>query len=316
LTRRFRQSGQTIVFVSHRLDEVFALADDVSVLRDGHHVGTVETASVTHDGLIEMIVGRSLTEVYPQGATSEVREPRVVVTGLSGGPVVDASFEVREGEVLGIAGLLGSGRSELLQMLFGAYPRSAGTILLDGKNIAPTTPTEGIAAGVGFVPEDRLGEAIFADMTVRENMSAGNVGQYFKGMRLRHGEEAGTVRHFIEVFGVRPSTDVVPIVSLSGGNQQKVVLARWLLRRPALLLLEPTQGVDIGARSEIYRLVRQATVDGTAVVVVSSDFEELAQVCDRVIVLADGRLTREVKGEELTVDRLTELVLSKRVNAA
>ncbi|HZQ88068.1 MAG TPA: sugar ABC transporter ATP-binding protein [Acidimicrobiales bacterium] len=310
---RYARDGQTILFVSHRLDEVVDTADRATVLRDGRVAGTVEGDEITEDRLIELIAGRPLEHVYPE--MPEVADAEVVldVRHLAGGPLVDVSFQVRRGDVLGVAGLLGSGRSELLKMLFGAYRVRSGEIVLDGRPVRFRHIGDAMRAGIAYVPEDRGGEAAFPNMTVTENMTAALVDRYWRGALLRHRAEDADTRAGMLEFGVRAASEHQELALLSGGNQQKVILARWLLRRPRLLLLdEPTQGVDVNARAEIYHLVRQAVADGCAVIVVTSDFEELAHVSDRVVVLNQGRVTAELRAPDISATRLTELAYTMR----
>ncbi|HMA47973.1 MAG TPA: sugar ABC transporter ATP-binding protein [Frankiaceae bacterium] len=309
--RRYADAGQAILLVSHRLDEVIRAADRATVLRDGAVAGTLEAAALSEDRLIELIVGRALERVFPEMPPVRGDEVALAVRGLAGGPLRDVSFALRRGEVLGVAGLLGSGRTELLKMIFGAYPVRAGEIRLDGEPVHFDGVGAAMRAGVAYVPEDRGGEAAFLPMSVRENVSAAQVGAYWRRARLRHRQEAADARRCIEDFLVRASSDRAPMSTLSGGNQQKVVLARWLRRRPRVLLLdEPTQGVDVAARAEIYALVRAAVAAGTSVLLVTDDFEELSRVSDRVVVLAWGRVVAEVRPPHLGAARLTELAFA------
>jgi ribose transport system ATP-binding protein len=233
---------------------------------------------------------------------------------VGGGPgrsvraVDGVSFELRRGEVLGLAGLLGSGASGVLRLLFGADARSGGTIELDGKPYAPRRPEDAIAQGVAYVPPDRAVESSFAGMSVRANLSAVNVGRYFAGLRLRHDREHDDAQAAIGRFMIRTASDTHALSTLSGGNQQKVIVARWLRDEPTLLLLdEPTQGVAAHARAEIHEFLRAAAIRGMALVVVSSDFAELCQLCDRVLVIAQGRSVAEASAGSLDTHRLTEL---------
>jgi len=306
--RRYAAAGQTILYVSHRLDEVLSVADRVTVLRDGRKVATVDAAGLTEADLIELIVGRPLDRLFPDAIASPDRDVVLSARHLRGGPLRDVTFDLHRGEVLGVAGLLGSGRSELLRMIFGAYPIAGGTVSLGGGDLAATTPSEAMAAGIAYVPEERYADALFAGESVRHNITAGSAGSYFSGLVFRHGQERADSADSIRRFLIRVGSDRQPIETLSGGNAQKVVLARWLSRQPKVLLLdEPTQGVDIGARSEIYALVRAATRAGTSVLLVASDMEEMAHACDRVVVLRDGRIAAEVRAP-LEAHRLTELV--------
>ncbi|WP_214404293.1 sugar ABC transporter ATP-binding protein [Pseudonocardia lacus] len=309
--RRYAVAGQTIVFVTHRLDEVIAIADRVSVLRDGRHVGTVDVAGRTESDLVEMIFGRPLDEVLPETEPAGARERALEVRGLVAGPLRGVDLVLGRGEVLGVAGLLGSGRTELLTAIFGAMPIAAGEVLLDGRPVRFASVDQAMDAGLGYIPEDRAAEAAFPEMSLRENLSAGQVRRYWRGLRHRHGAEAADARGSIAEYGIRASGDQQPFSTLSGGNQQKAVLARWLRRTPRVLLLdEPTQGVDVSARAEIYAVVRAAVERGTSVIVVTSDFEELARVCDRVVVLAGGRIVAELSGTEMAPHRMTDLAFA------
>jgi ribose transport system ATP-binding protein len=308
--RRYARAGQTILFVTHRLDEVLKIADRVSVLRDGRLVATLDRDQLTEDRLVELIVGRALDRAMAEVGEVSADNPVLEVEELSGGPLRGVNLTLRRGEILGIAGLLGSGRSELLKMLFGAYPIAFGTIKVDGHEVRFKDVDEAMVAGLAFVPEDRW-ESAFGDLNVRENLSAADIGQYWKLLRFHHRAEARDARRSIGEFSIKASNDSQSFATLSGGNQQKVILARWLRRRPKLLLLdEPTQGVDINARSEIYGMIRKAVGRGTSVIVVTSDLEELARVVDRAVVLRDGHIVAEVRPPELSPARLTELVLS------
>ena len=306
--RRYAASGQTILYISHRLDEVLSVADRVTVLRDGKKVATVEAEGLTEGDLVELIVGRPLDRMFPEPTDAPDNDVVLSVRNLAGGPLRDVSFDLHRGEVLGIAGLLGSGRSELLRMLFGAYPVTAGTITLDGRQVAFATPSDAMDARMAYVPEERQADALFQGQSVRHNMTAGDAGSYFSKLLFRHDDEKRDTAQAISRFLIRVAQDTQPVETLSGGNAQKVVLARWLRRKPAVLLLdEPTQGVDIGARAEIYALVREATRNGTSVLLVASDPEEMAHACDRVVVLRNGRIAADVR-PPLEAHRLTELV--------
>jgi len=306
--RRYAAAGQTILYVSHRLDEALSVADRVTVLRDGRKVATVDTAGLSEGQLIELIVGRPIDRLFPAVAQDAHDEAVLTVRGAVGGPLLGASLSARKGEVLGIAGLLGSGRSELLRMIFGAYPMMAGRLTLGGQPYQPASPSAAMAAGVAYVPEERHADALLHGESVRHNLSAGQAGRYFRRLLFRHGQERRDASRSIGEFLVRATSDRQPVQNLSGGNQQKVVLARWLRQRPRLLLLdEPTQGVDVAARSEIYQLIRRATAAGTCVILVASDLEELAHACDRVAVLKGGRITAVVE-QPLDAHQLTELV--------
>jgi ribose transport system ATP-binding protein len=315
--RKYAAAGQTIVYVSHRLSEVLELADRVTVLRDGAQVATRETRDLSEEQLVELIVGRGLDRVFPERHRSARQDIVLSVRELVAGPLRGVDLDLHRGEILGVAGLLGSGRSALLRALFGDLPVTAGDIRLGGEPYRPSRPAAAMKAGIAMVPEDRGTEALFASLSVRENLSASVVSRYWSGARLQHRREHTEARRLVDAYGVRPASDRPIAGTLSGGNQQKVVMARWLRRDPLVLLLdEPTQGVDVAARADIYEHVRRAVATGTAVLLVTSDFEELAHVADRAVVLREGRVAAEVRGADLEPHRLTELsYLFKETNA-
>jgi ribose transport system ATP-binding protein len=307
--RRYAAAGQTILLVTHRLEEVVRIADRVTVLRDGRLAATLE-APVTEERLVELIVGRALDRDTTVRDTADEEDVVLSVKDLTGGPLHGVTFGLRRGEVLGVAGLLGSGRTKLLSALFGAYPIDHGTITLDGTEVRFATVDDAMDKGLAFVPEDRS-ESAFVGMSLRENLSAADVSKYWKGFRLRSGMEADDARASISQFSIKANSERQPFSTLSGGNQQKAIVARWLRRKPKVLLLdEPTQGVDIAARGEIYRLVRAAVAGGSSVIVVTSDFEELARVSDRVLILTHGRVSAVLRPPDVEVSRITQLVLT------
>lgn len=298
--RGYRRRGHTVVLVSHRLDEVLNICTDATFLTDGRHMKTQSLAGVTKADLVRGIT-RSDMAVVGRSQLGLAGPVRLSMDKISSGRLNDISLAVRGGEVLGISGLLGSGRSTLLQTVFGARRPTSGRMEIDGKAFAPRNPAAAMRCAVSYVPEDRSRDAVFADRAVRENVSLPQIGRFWRGGRLRRAAERKSARAASTNCGVRLSSIEAPISTLSGGNQQKVVLARWLGLDPAVLLLdEPTQGVDVGARNAIHGLVRQAASSGCAVVVVSSDATELADLCDRVVGLVDGHTSGELKGDEVT----------------
>jgi ribose transport system ATP-binding protein len=303
--RRLAAAGEAIVYVSHRLDEVLSVSDRVTVLRDGRRVAERPIGGLDEPTLVGDIVGASLDRVYPAMPPPRDGEPVLRVRGLRGGPVRDVSFELAPGEVLGIGGLVGSGRTTLLELLFGARPAEGGAIEVGGQPVRLRSPRDGMRAGLAYVPEDRARDSAFMDLGIPENMSAADPARYWRGGRFRHRRERDDARTDIAAMKIRAPATTASLLQLSGGNQQKVVLDRWLRRRTQVLLLdEPTQGVDIASRAEIYQLVRRAVADGAAAILVSSDFEELAHVSDRVLVLAGGRVVAQREG--VTRDWVTQ----------
>jgi ribose transport system ATP-binding protein len=306
--KRYASEGQSIMYVSHRLDEILTLTDRVTILRDGVKTGTWTTRDLNEDMLIEMIVGRQIQRVFPSMPAVPNETGALEVKDLWAGPLRGVNLSVTQGEVIGIAGLLGSGRSELLRSIFGDLPVQRGTIRLGSQTVSFKHPDEAMNAGIAFVPENRAADAAFLDQSVYTNLSVSVIGSYWRGMRMREGRMRRDGNSLVHDFGVKTASVSVPLNTLSGGNQQKVIMARWMRRNPRLLLLdEPTQGVDVGARADIYRIIRDSVSEGASALIVASDFEELAHVVDRAIVLRRGRVVAEVPQSELTPHRLTEL---------
>jgi ribose transport system ATP-binding protein len=292
--RRLADQGHTILLVTHRLDEVKRAADRVTGIRDGVRAGTLDTSEMTESDAVKLILGRHLENSWLPRDLIHEEQPLLSVRELRGGPIARLSLDVRPGEVVGVAGLLGSGRTELLEMIFGARSPESGSVLLDGAPVDPT-PRRMRDLGVAFVPEDRKVAALFPDSSIAENITAGRMRRYFSGGLIRNRKVIRAVNGDIDRFHVKTASATAKIETLSGGNQQKVVLARWLRDSPRLILLdEPTQGIDVGAREEIFGLIGAATEAGAAVVLVSSEFEELCRLSHRIIVLSGGEVTAEL----------------------
>jgi ribose transport system ATP-binding protein len=290
---RLRSEGTAIVFISHRLDEVARLADQVSVLRDGERVATRVAAELDHDELVRLMVGRPLVE-SPARAASGPSPVALAVRGLSGRGFHDVSFDVHRGEIVGLAGLMGAGRTEVLRAVFGADPKAAGRVLLGDatRPVEIRSPRQAVAAGLAFVTEDRQAEGLLLPSSVRANVTLGRLARTTRFGRVSRTREDALARPVVESLGVRARSLGQPVAQLSGGNQQKVVLARSLLREPEVLLVdEPTRGVDVGARAEVHQLLLGLAARGKAIVVASSEIEELLALCDRILVLCRGRLT-------------------------
>ena len=304
--RRYAEAGHTIVVVSHRLDEVLEGGDDLSVLRDGRLVTTRQVADVTRSELVQLIVGHELDELASKGwGHGDAGTERPLLELFDGaGDAARTVLSVRSGEIVGLAGLLGSGRSRVLRGMFGLDPGRDGRTRVDGQTV-PHGVKGAVRAGIAYLPEDRDGEAIFADLTVRQNFTANAVGRYWQGLRFDKQREARNASEAVAAFGIKAASDRLTMSALSGGNRQKVVLARWMRVEPRVLLLdEPTQGVDVGARSDIHNLLRGAAADGTAIVVASSDLDELELLCDRVLVLVQGKVAHELTGASINAKNI------------
>jgi ribose transport system ATP-binding protein len=307
--RRHASNGHSILYVSHRLRELLFITDRMTVLRDGCVSGVLDTTDVVEPDLIRAITGAEVAGAASRSPGARRVDTALRVRELHVWPLRGVSFDLLRGEIVGLAGLLGSGRTKLLRALFGDVRVESGVIELDGRSVRFDHPADAIAAGVGFVPEDRAADAAFLDEPVFVNIAAGRWRRYWRKFRMRARAMRTDAAEAMGRFQVRAPSERALLNTLSGGNQQKAVLARWIGRSPGLLLLdEPTQGVDIGARAEIHKLVRGAADDGTSVIIVASDLEELALLCDRVLVIGNGRVRAEASGDVLTADELTRLV--------
>ena len=308
MIERIVARGAGVIFVSHRLDEVLRIGDRVSVLRDGRLVATEPVAGLTHDRLVELIVGRRVDELYtappPQG-----KEVVMSVAALAGKSVRELSFELHRGEIIGFAGLVGSGREDIAPLIFGAVSRSGGSVSLRGATIPSDDPRAALSAGLALVPGDRAAAGVIGSLSVRENLTLPALGPLHRGLRhlwwIDRADENVDARQWATKLDVRPNDPDRRVETLSGGNQQKVVLAKWLRTSPTVLLLdEPTQGVDVGAKAEIYRALAAAAAEGLAIVLASSDAAELANVCDRVLVMHRGVIGSHLHGGDLTEERI------------
>jgi rhamnose transport system ATP-binding protein len=294
--RELRTEGVGTIYISHRLEEIFKVADRVTVLRDGESVGTNKLEQIDEAQLIRMLVGREVSTIYPpsEGSVAEsVLSLRKLGCRSSG--VRDVTLEIRAGEVLGLAGLVGAGRTELARVLFGITPADSGEILLYGKSIRIGSPREAVERGIGYVPEDRRRHGVILEMPVAVNMSMAIHPELFPGTWLRFGAEQRLAEEYVDRLGVKTASVEAPVASLSGGNQQKVALARWLATKPKVLILdEPTQGVDVGAKAEIHKLIRRLAAEGLAVLMISSDLPEIIGMSDRIAVMRGGSVVAEL----------------------
>jgi ribose transport system ATP-binding protein len=310
LIREVATSGASVLFVSHYLDEVREVTDRVTVLRDGQVVGTAVTATLGEADLVEMIVGRKLAALEPAGRAAADRALFAAVEDVEGNLADGASLTVHEGEVLGLTGLAGSGFEEIPYLLFGAESAKRGTLTMAGTrhDLARMTPEKAVAAGIALVPADRQRDASIPSLPIVENIAVpAMLSRFFRWFVLRRRQMERAVAKLMRRFDVRPPNPRPLYSSLSGGNQQKAVLAKWFETKPRILLLhEPTQGVDVGARGQIFTLLRDAADGGMAVICASSDYEQLEAICDRVLVLSRGRIYRELVGPEVRKQRIAE----------
>jgi ribose transport system ATP-binding protein len=310
LVRSITASGSSVVFISHDIDEVMEITDRISVLRDGRLVGELDRAAATREAIVEHIVGRSLEAAPPRAAVTPGERPAFVqVNSLSGRMLDGVSLAVRKGEILGLTGLIGSGYEEIPYLLFGARPARAGEIVLAGRaplRQADLDPRAAIDMGFALLPADRHGASGIDSLSIVENMFTPDVSRFFRGGRMRNGQMVREAIDLGERFEVRPNDPALKLSALSGGNAQKVLIARWMNRSPVLLLLdEPTQGVDVGTRAQVFAALREAAARGMTVVCASSEAEQLALICDRVLVFAKGRISREIAGDALTKDEIS-----------
>lgn len=299
VARELRQSGAGVIYISHRLEEIFALADRVTVLRDGESVGCNRIEEINETQLIKMMVGREISHIYPE---SESAAGEVVLelksVGCSASGVRDVSMQARAGEVLGVAGLVGAGRTELARILFGITPADSGEIFLRGELKRISSPEEAIASGIAYVPEDRRRHGVVLEMSVAANSSLGVLPRFFPSGWMDFGRERALAADYIRDLGIKTSGADAPVASLSGGNQQKVSVARWLATKPRILILdEPTQGVDVGAKSEIHKIIRRLAKEGIAVIMISSDLPEIVGMSDRIAVMRHGTISAILPGK-------------------
>lgn len=305
VVRQLRERGVAIVYVSHRMSEIFALADRVTVLRDGAHVGTRDIGEVDERQLVSMMVGRPIDSLFPK-AEAAIGETVLEVKNLNHGRHVrDISFALRKGEILGIAGLVGSGRTELALTLFGMTPATSGEILLDGKPVRIASPRQARDLGIAYVPEDRGLQGLVKSMAIRKNVSMASIEGVSSGIFIKAGAEAQRALDAVKRLGVRCRNIAQPVGELSGGNQQKVVIAKWLETNPKVLILdEPTRGVDVGAKAEIHTIMGELVKQGVAILMISSELPEVLGMSDRLLVMNGGRVTGVLDRADATPERV------------
>ena len=301
-----KQRGVSIIYISHRLEEIFRLTDRVEVIRDGHYVDTRDTADVDVDQLIRMMVGREMNQKFPPRASC-VDESRVVLElkDVCGNKNKNMSLKLHAGEVLGLGGLVGAGRTELAEMIFGAKPKESGQILLNGKEINPKSPREAIDLGIALVPEDRKRHGTLLTNSIKNNINMPIYQRISKASVIHSGKEKKTAEKYREEIQIKCPTINQLVKNLSGGNQQKVILGKWLAADSQLIIFdEPTRGIDVGAKFEIYKLINALVEQGRSVLMISSEMEELMGMSDRIIVLAEHRMTGELTKEQFNADTI------------
>jgi rhamnose transport system ATP-binding protein len=305
IVRRLRDEGRTIIFISHRLEEVRALCDRVTIFRDGSKIQTAPIGDLTDAEIIRLMIGRPHREyMHKQGTV--IGEVALAVNGLSRpGYFTDISFEVRKGEIVGLGGLVGAGRTDVARAIFGVAPAESGRVLIDGKPVTISDPSDAIALGLAFVPEDRAVAGIFRTLSVEQNITAAVPEQIAPRGIIRWTLERALAQDSIKKLSIRLASLRQPIGELSGGNQQKAILARWLLTDPKVLILdEPTRGIDIGVKAEFYEMIGALAASGRAILLISSELPELLALCDRVLVMSEGRLTANIPRAEATQERI------------
>jgi ribose transport system ATP-binding protein len=314
--RRLRAEGISIVFISHRLEEVFALCDRVTVLKDGELVATTEIAKVTRESLISMMVGRKLGDLFPPKRHSAPSSTPILRTvSLSVADLVrDVSIELRPGEIVGLAGMVGAGRSELAFGLFGVLPISSGALYLEGRRFTSMSPSMAIKLGMGLVTEDRKSQGLAMQLDIAANITGPALSEVTKRLLIDEDHEAAIAQREIARYHIASRGPKTPVATMSGGNQQKVLVARWArLCRTVLIVDEPTRGVDIGAKAEIYRILRELSEQGLAILMISSELTEIVGMADRVIVMREGQITGELDGTDVTEESIMHLATTERM---
>ncbi len=303
--RKLQSEGVSFVYISHRMEEIFAICDRITILRDGQSVGVREIKKTTFDEIVQMMVGRELGERFPSRNVT-LGDVKLEVKGLTRpGLCEDIDFNVRKGEIVALAGLMGAGRTEIAQALFGFRKMAKGEILIDDKKVKIKNPRQAIKLGMGFVTEDRKTQGLVVDFSIKDNISMTNFDKTAQSGFISSKQERTFVQSLVEKLGVKTASIDLSAKALSGGNQQKVVIAKWLGIAPKILILdEPTRGVDIGAKKEIYQIMNDLAEQGVAILMISSELPEVIGMSDRVLVMHEGKITGEVSGEDMTQEKI------------
>jgi rhamnose transport system ATP-binding protein len=314
--RQLREKGVGMIYITHRLDELPAIADRVTVLRDGCTVGTYAIADVRRERLIQLMVGRELSAVFPKREAAPAETVlELIAVGCAASGVRDVSLTVRAGEILGLAGLVGAGRTQLARTVFGITPADAGEIRLHNRPVHIGCPSDAIARGIAYLPEDRRRHGVVLEMPVAENITLAALPRLSRFGALDFRRERELAMDYTRRLGVKTPSILAPVASLSGGNQQKVALSRWLVTRPSVLLLdEPTQGIDVGAKAEIHTLMGELAARGVAILMISSELPEILEMSDRIVVMHGGTIVDTLLGAEATQERILARALGQRRN--
>lgn len=310
IVKKLKESGVSIIYISHRLEEVLEMCDRATVMRDGCTIQELNIADVTMDEIIRLMVGRELKDKYPR-IEKEIGEELFRVDNLcAGSKVQNVSFSVRKGEVLCVGGLVGAGRTETVRAIFGLDAKTDGRVFIEGRECAIKNPKDAIRAGIGYVTEDRKGEGLILKLGVDENITLAALDGFRKGIHLNLGKEKNIVKEYVRKLNVKTPSIYQKVENLSGGNQQKVVLAKWLLSKCKVLILdEPTRGIDVGAKIEVYNLINELAREGKAILVITSEIPELLGICDRVVVMARGRMSGSLSREEADQESIMTLAV-------
>ncbi len=309
MVMKLKKQGITIIYISHRMKEIFQIADRVSVMRDGHHIITKDVKHTNEKELISYMVGRELGDTYPDRSHIKVGRTILEVKNLTqGDKLKNISFKVKEGEILGIAGLVGAGRTELVRCIYGADDFDKGEILVDGQMVKIPSPDSAIKKGIALIPEDRKQQGVLMNLSVGHNISLPILRKLSKGISIKKKEENGIVDRYIKDLSIKTPSKNQKVRNLSGGNQQKVVLAKWLATMSNILIFdEPTRGIDVGAKHEIYELMNKLAEEGKAIIMISSDMPELLGMSDRILVMHSGTIVGELNKGEITQEKILEL---------
>jgi ribose transport system ATP-binding protein len=308
--RRLREQGASVVYISHKLREVFELADRVTVLRDGRVIGTRVVAETDIPGIVTMMVGRELSQLYPEKGKISGKPVLQVRHLASGRQVRDVSFDLHAGEILGVAGLVGAGRTEMAMAIFGVAPVDKGEVLVDGKRLEPEAPQKAISLGLGLLHESRREWGLFLLKDVQANIISAHLGDFSRGPLMDSRKEQAEARRMVEALRIRTPSLLQKVMNLSGGNQQKVVVGKWLSTRPRILLVdEPTRGIDVGAKADIHALLRSLANEGVAILMISSELPEILGMSDRVLVMHEGRTVGTLSAEEASESAIMSLAV-------